>query len=121
MKNGRVNERNIGNHKLDGGAKTPKTPKAICETNTDEYYRAKESVRLCNMILKDGIRIYDNIPVLVLHWINKGIAQVKEIENPWTYGRKINATIKIAYLNKNHRKEIELVKDLLTTYYKLKD
>jgi len=34
MKNGRINERNIGNHKLDGGAKRAK---AVIETIlTDE-------------------------------------------------------------------------------------
>lgn len=70
MKNGRINERNTGSHKLDGGAKRAK---AVVEpVLTDEQYKAKDAVRLCNMILKEGVRLYENIPELVQHWINNG-------------------------------------------------
>ena len=97
MKNGRINERNIGDHKLDGGAKRIKV---VSEpVLTDEQYKAKEAVRLCNMILRDGIRLYENIPELVQHWINNKIVNVKEVENPWSYARQINPTIKMAYLS----------------------
>ena len=117
MKNGRINERNIGYAKLDGGAKRAK---AISEPElTDEQYNAKEAVRLCNMILKDGIRLYENIPELVAHWINKGIAEVKEIENPWSYARQINPTVKMAYLNESFRDDVVLVKNLLIQFYKI--
>ena len=117
MKNGRINERNIGNHKLDGGAKRAK---AVVEPLlTDEQYKAKEAVRLCDMILKEGIRLYENIPELVQHWINKGIAEIKEIENPWSYARQFYSTIKIAYLVESHRSDIEIVKGLMTSLYKL--
>jgi len=117
MKNGRINERNIGDHKLDGGAKRIK---AISEpTLTDEQYEAKEAIRLCNMILKDGIRLYENIPELVQHWINNKIVCIKEIENPWSYARQINPTVKMAYLNENFRPSVELVKSLLISFYKL--
>ena len=39
MKNGRINERNIGNHKLDGGAKTRKQSNKITD---EEKYLAKQ-------------------------------------------------------------------------------
>jgi len=117
MKNGRINERNIGSHKLDGGAKRVK---AVEESIlTDEQLKAKDAVRLCNRILTDGIKLYENIPELVQHWINKGIVEVKEIENPWSYGRLIHPTIKMAYLVEINRKDIELVKGLMTSLYKI--
>ena len=117
MKNGRINERNIGDHKIDGGVKRIKV--ALEPILTDEQYEAKEAVRLCNMILKEGIRLYENIPELVQHWINNKIVNVKEVENPWSYARQINPTIKMAYLNESFRPSIELVKSLLIAFYKL--
>ena len=117
MKNGRINERNIGDHKIDGGVKRIKV--ALEPILTDEQYEAKEAVRLCNMILKDGIRLYENIPELVAHWISKGIAEVKEIENPWSYARQINPTVKIAVLNEAYVSDILLVKELLIKFYKI--
>jgi len=117
MKNGRINERNIGSHKLDGGAKRAK---AVVEPIlTDEQYKAKEAVRLCNMILKEGVRLYENVPELVQHWISKGIAEVKEVENPWSYARQFDPTIKVAYLVESHRSDIELVKGLMIGFYKI--
>lgn len=117
MENGKINERNIGSHKLDGGAKRVKAvAKPIL---TDEEYKAKKVVHYCNMILKEGIRIYENVPDLVQHWINKGIAEVKEIENPWSYARQFYPTIKVAYLVESYRSDIELVKSLIIGFYKI--
>lgn len=117
MKNGRINERNIGSHKLDGGAKRAKV---ISEpVLTEEQYKAKDAVRLCNMILTEGIRLYENIPELVQHWINKGIAEVKEIENPWGYARQFDPTVKVAFLVEAYRNDVTLVKGLLINFYKL--
>ena len=117
MKNGRINERNIGSHKLDGGAKRAK---AVVEPIlTDEQYKAKDAVHYCNMILKEGVRLYENVPELIQHWINKGIAEIKEIENPWSYARQFNPTIKIACLVESHRSDVELVKGLLIHFHKL--
>jgi len=117
MKNGRINERNIGSHKLDGGAKRSK---AVIEiVLTEEQYKAKEAVRLCNNILKQGVRLYENVPELVQHWISKGIAEVKEIENSWSYARQFDPTIKVAYLVESHRSDIELVKGLMIEFYKI--
>ena len=117
MKNGRINERNIGNHKLDGGAKRAKA--VVDPVLTEEQYKAKEAVRLCNMILKEGVRLYENVPELVQHWISKGIAEVKEVENPWSYARQFYPTIKVAYLVESHRSDIELVKGLMIGFYKI--
>jgi hypothetical protein len=117
MKNGRINERNTGSHKLDGCAKRVK---AVVEpVLTDEQYKAKEAVKLCNMILKEGVRLYENVPELVQHWIGKGIAEVKEIENPWSYARQFDPIIKVAYLVESHRSDIELVKSLMIGFYKI--
>lgn len=117
MRNGRINERNIGNHKLDGQLKRVKV---IAEPIlTEEQYKIKDTVRLCNMILKEGIRLYENVPELVKHWINNGIVKVKEVENPWSYARILNPTIKVAYLVESHRTDIELVKCLMIHLYKL--
>ena len=117
MKNGRINERNIGNCKLDGGAKRAKV--VVEPILTDEQYKAKDAVRLCKMLLKEGVRLYENVPDLVQHWINKGIAEVREIENPWSYARQFDPTIKVAYLVESHRSDVELVKDLMISLYKI--
>ena len=111
MKNGRINERNTGNCKLDGGAKRAKV--VVGPELTEEEYKAKDAVRLCKMLLKEGVRLYENVPELVQHWINKGIAEVREIENPWSYARQFDPTIKVAYLVESYRSDVELVKDLM--------
>ena len=117
MKNGRINERNIGSHKLDGGAKRAN---AVVEpVLTEDQYKAKEAVRLCKMILKEGVRLYENVPELVQHWISKGIAEVKEVENTWSYARQFDHTIKVAYLVENHRSDIEQIKKLLIHFYNI--
>lgn len=117
MKNGRINERNTGSHKLDGGAKRAKS--TVEPILTDEQYKAQEAVKLCNSILKYSIRLYENVPELVKHWINKGIVEVKEIENPWSYARQFEPTVKMVYLVEKHRSDIELVKGLLIHFHKL--
>lgn len=121
MKIGRINERNIGNHKLDGGAKRVRPVNE--PILTDEQYKARDAVKLCNMLLNEGIRLYRNesgsVHELVQHWINNGIAEVKEIENPWSYARQFNPTIEMAYLAEKHRSSVEMVKNLLILFYKL--
>jgi hypothetical protein len=117
MKNGRINEKNTGSHKLDGGAKRAKV--AIEPVLTDEQYKAKDTVRLCNMILKEGIRLYENVPELVQHWINKGIVEIKEIENPWSYARQFTPIIQVAFLIESHRSDIEVVINLMIHFYKI--
>ena len=116
MKNGRINERNTGSHKLDGGAKRAK---AVEETLTNEQLKAKEAVTLCEMLLKDGVKLYDTIPELVQHWINKDIAKVKEFENTCIPARTYKPFEKRAILNENKRSDVELVQGLMTSLYKL--
>jgi len=116
MKNGRINERNTGSHKLDGGAKRVK---AVEETLTDEQLKAKEAVTLCRMILKDGVKLYDTIPELVQHWIDKGIAKVKEFENTCIPARTYKPFEKRAIINEDKRGDVELVQGLMTSLYKL--
>ena len=97
MKNGRINERNTGSHKLDGGAKRAK---AVVEpVLTDEQYKAKEAVWLCKMLLSDGVKVYETIPELVQYWIDKGIAHLKEFENTCIPARKFKPFETRAILN----------------------
>ena len=118
MRNGRINERNIGNHRLDGGAKRAK---AVVEpVLTDEQYEAKESLRYCKMILNDGLKIYDGrIPELIQQWLDKGIAELKEFENSCLMARRYFPTEQRAVLVESKRSDIELVKGLLIHFYKL--
>ena len=111
MKNGRINERNIGNCKLDGGVKRAKV--VVKHELTEDEYKLKDAIRLYKMLLKEGVRLYENVPDLVQHWINKGIAEVREIENPWSYARQFDPTVKVAYLVESYRSDVELVKDLM--------
>jgi hypothetical protein len=117
MNYGRINERNIGNHKLDGGAKRAK---AIIEPIlTDEQYRAKEAVRLCNMILNGGIKIYETIPELVQHWLRNSIVELKEFENSCAPARSYKPFETRAILIEKHRSSVEFVKGLLISFHKL--
>lgn len=117
MKNGRINERNIGKHKLDGGAKRAKLVEE--PILTDEQLKAKEAVTLCRMILKDGVKLYDSIPELVQYWLDKGIAKVKEFENTCIPARTYKPFEKRAILNEDKRSDVELVQGLMTSLYKL--
>lgn len=117
MKNGRINERNIGNHKLDGGAK--RTKLVIEPELTEEEYKAKEAVRLCKMLLNDGVKVYETIPELVQHWLDKGIAELKEFENTCIPARKFKPFETRAILIEKRRSDVELVKGLMTSLYKL--
>ena len=117
MKNGRINERNIGSHKLDGGAKRVK---AVSETSyTDEQYKANEAVTLCRMLLSGTLKVYENIPELVQHWIDKGIVELKEFENSCIPARTFKPFEIRVILNEERRSDIELVKGLMTSLYKL--
>ena len=117
MKNGRINERNIGNHKLDGGAKRAKV--VIEPELTEEEYKAKEAVRLCKLLLNDGVKVYETIPELVQHWLDKGIAELKEFENTCIPARKFKPFETRAILIEERRSDVELVKGLMTSLYKL--
>ena len=116
MKNGRLNERNFGSHKLNGGAKRVK---AIEETLTDEQLKAKEAVTLCRMLLSGTLKVYENIPELVQHWIDKGIVELKEFENSCIPARAFKPFETRVILNEERRSDIELVKGLMTSLYKL--
>jgi len=117
MKNGRINERNIGHHKLDGSAKGAK---AVAEVPfTEKQYKANEAVTLCRMLLNGSLKVYENIPELVQHWIDKGVAELKQFENSCVPARAFKPFETRVILNEEKRVEIELVKDLLILFYKL--
>ena len=116
MKNGRINERNIGTNKLDGGAKRVK---AIEETLTDEQYKANEAVTLCRMLLSGTLKVYENIPELVQHWISEEIVELKEFENSCIPARAFKPFETRVILKEERRSDIELVQNLMTSLYKL--
>lgn len=114
MKNGRINERNVGKYRLDGGIKGVKP----VESNlTDKETKIKEAIHFCKMILRDGIKLYDSIPNLVKYWIDNGIAEIKEFENSCEMARKYKPFEKRAILIENKRKDVVLVKDLMVSLF----
>lgn len=117
MQNGRINERNIGSTKLDGGVKRSKLqPVTILSDIEEEAYN---SLRLCNMILSNGIKIYDTTPELVKQWIRNGIAEIKEFKNTNEVTKMYYPIEKRAILNESKRSDIELCKKLLIEFYPL--
>lgn len=117
MKNGRINERNIGSHKLDGGAKRAKS--IVQPVLTDEQYQAKEAVYLCKMLLNNGVKLYEQIPNLVQHWLDNDIAELKEFENSCIPARTWKPTETRAILIESKRNDVKLVQELLISFYKL--
>jgi hypothetical protein len=115
MKNGRINERNIGSVKLDGGIKRSKLqPVTILSDIEEEAYN---SLILCNMILNKGIKIYDTTPELVKQWIRNGIAEIKEFKNTNEVTKKFFPIEKRAILIESKRSDIELCKNLIIEFY----
>ena len=86
---------------------------------TEEEYKAKEAVRLCKMLLNDGVKVYETIPELVQHWLDKGIAELKEFENTCIPARKFKPFETRAILIEDRRSDVELIKDLMASLYKL--
>ena len=115
MKNGRINERNIGSVKLDGGIKRSKSQPVIMLSNIEE--EAYNSLRLCNMILDKGVKIYDITPELVKQWIKNGIVEIKEFTNTNEVTKKYYPIEKRAILIESKRSDIELCKRLLIEFY----
>ena len=108
MKNGRINERNIGCHKLDGGCKGSKM-QIVEDTKKDL------AIRIIKQLLKDGVKVYENYPELVSHWLKNGIAEIKEFENSCEMARSIYPTEKRAILIESKRSDVELVLGILET------
>ena len=63
--------------------------------------------------------MYDNIPELVQHWIDNGIAKIKEFENTCIPARTYKPFEKKAVLNEDKRGDVKLVQGLMTSLYKL--
>lgn len=115
MKNGRINERNIGSVKLDGGIKRSKSIPAVILSDIEE--EAYNSLRLCNMILDKGIKIYDTTPELVKQWVKNGIVEIKEFRNTNEVTKMYYPIEKRAILIESKRSDIELCKRLLIEFY----
>ena len=115
MKNGRINERNIGSVKLDGGIKRSKSIPVVILSDIEE--EAYNSLRLCNMILDKGIKIYNTTPELVKQWIENGIVEIKEFKNTNEVTKMYYPTEKRAILIESKRSDIELCKNLIIEFY----
>jgi len=115
MKNGRINERNTGSTKLDGGVKRSKLQPVTILSNIEE--EAYNSLRLCNMILNKGIKIYDTTPELVKQWITNGIAEIKEFANTNEVTKMYFPVEKRAILIESKRSEVEFCKKLIIEFY----
>ena len=115
MKNGRINERNIGSIKLDGGIKRSKSIPVVILSDIEE--EAYNSLRLCNMILDKGIKIYDTTPELVKQWIKNGIVEIKEFKNTNEVTKMYYPIEKRAILIESKRSDIEFCKNLIIEFY----
>jgi len=117
---GRINERNTGSWSLEGNPKR-RNKKAITEEiESDEVSLARESLQKINMIFSGGVTIYDSgIPEIVQQWISKGIAVIKNVDNPCVMARKMQSKRDVAFLVEKYRKDLELVRGLLIHFYKL--
>ena len=115
MENGRINERNIGSIKLDGGIKRSK-PQSFVKLSDIEV-EACNSLRLCNMVLNKGVKLYDDIPNLIQQWIRNGIVEIKEFENTNEVTKMYYPIEKKAILIESKRSDIELCKKLLIEFY----
>lgn len=71
------------------------------------------------MLLNEGVKVYETIPELVQHWLDKGIAELKEFENTCIPARKFKPFEKRAILIEERRSDVELVKGLMTSLYKI--
>ena len=96
-----------------------KTPVVVKPELTEEEHKAKEAVKLCKMLLNDGVKVYETMPELVQHWLDKGIAELKEFENTCIPARTFKPFETRAILIEERRSDIELVKDLIINLYKI--
>lgn len=94
MKNGRINERNMGSHKLDGGAKNAK---CIKPKYTEEQYDLIYNIRLCEQLLTSKVQILDNQLDVMKFVILNGFVEILEIENT-TITKSIRPILKYAIL-----------------------
>ena len=106
MKNGRINERNIGSYKLDGGCKGSKL-QIVEDTEKDL------AIRMMKQLLDKGVKVYENYPEIVNHWLKNGIAEIKEFENSCECARVLYPTEKRAMLIESKRSDVELVLGIL--------
>ena len=83
MKKGRINERNIGTHKLDGGAKRQKVKQNIVELTYMEQLAASDLRELNALLSAHESNYYAYVPFrgsnpLHVKWLQSGIASTYE-------------------------------------------
>ena len=117
MKTGRINERNMGSHRLDGGVKNSKIIKT--QQYSNEEIQALECITLCRMILKNGVKLYGSTPKIVEHWVSSGVAKIITLENTCECARLFRPTERRAILVSDKKADIELVMNLLIKLYTL--
>lgn len=122
MRNGRINERNIGHSRLDGGAKGAKycEPKQLNEEEKLEK-KARLILECMNTLLSDkGIKLHKDYPCdIIQHWIDNNIVIVKDIENPNKMQSIISPIVTMAFLNEEKKNDLLFVKMVICETYNL--
>ena len=120
MKNGRINERNIGSWTHGGEPKHQPKPKALPELNIEDN-KALDAVRLIDNLLKSHIGgyysyvRYDLSNSLIAHWAKKGIV-TKGIKESQYSGFEPK---EICHLNESRIDDLKMVRGLLVSLHKL--
>lgn len=120
MKNGRINERNIGSWTHDGEPKHQPKPKALPELNIEDEKALKAVMMIDNLLEshKSGYYAYvrfDLSNALIAHWVKNGIV-VKSIKESQYAGFEPK---EICHLNESRIDDLKMVRGLLVSLHKL--
>jgi hypothetical protein len=119
MKNGRINERNIGNMTLDGELKIRKAKKVVLRELSDLQIKALDAIDEINKMLKfNEFRVYapENYSETLNHWLKNGLAKIEERE-PTAHSCGKNVFWAVFVGEKSH---LELCKGLMIHTLNLK-
>jgi hypothetical protein len=120
MKNGRINERNIGSWTHGGEPKHQSKPKALPELSPEKE-NALDAVRMIDNLLKSHkggyysyVR-YDLSNTLITHWVQNGIVTkgVKESQYAGFEPKEI------CHLNESRIDDLKMVRGFLVSLHKL--
>lgn len=119
MKNGRINERNIGNMTLEGELKIRKTKKVLLPELSDLQIKALDAIDEITKMLKfSEFRVYapENYSEILNHWLKNGSAKIEEREaTAHSFGQNVFYAVFTG--EKSH---LELSKGLMIHFFNLK-
>ena len=119
MKNGRINECNIGNITLDGELKIRKTKKLQLPELSDLQQNAIDAIHEINLMLKfNEFRVHspENYSETLNHWLNNGLVKIEE-RKPTAHSCGQNVFFAVFIGEKSH---LELCKGLMIHTFNLK-